>query len=66
MATKKQKRLAGEERARQRDAIHQAQIAQRQKEANKRKQQRHMEEVAPRRRSTTMGAVKKMRPKEQS
>lgn len=62
MATKKQKRLAGEAKAREREAIREAQIAQRQKEADKRKRDRHDREVAPQKSKTTRAAVRKMRP----
>lgn len=61
MATKKQKRLAGEARAAERDAAHQAEIERRKKIAQKRHDRRLKREAEQQRRAQNIEAAKRIR-----
>lgn len=61
MATKKQKRLAGEARAAERDAAHQAEIKARMDAAQKRKERRMKREAEQERRAKNIEATKAIR-----
>lgn len=61
MATKKQKRLAGEARAAERDAAHQAEIKRREQVARRRAERRLQREAAEQRRAQNIAATKRLR-----
>lgn len=70
MTSKKQKRLAGEAKAAERDAAHEAQIERRKVAARKRAQRRAKREMEQERTARNIEAAKRirggMRPKEES
>jgi hypothetical protein len=66
MTTKKQKRLAGEARAMERDAAHEAAIKERARIADARKRRKEQRAMRQARQASTVAAVSKMRPKEES